>query len=1799
MVRGRAYIVGEVLHCQGNEIGLKPLAFAPGKGFHESDSTPELVTISIPMLASRSIPIRPGGQIVCCGSVTSSTKLHVYDFASAASIHFRPELDCTFGWECTHLFCGSFCGWSQAVEWLPNAGFGFAIGRQVFIDHDETTLQLCCTQHNMDLVRCPLKTSEPWNPAGKIGLLGDVSDVTIPYAHRCQVNLLCTLSPPCQSWSKGGRSCGLLDDNGWAFVAGLEQVFTLQPVLACAECVDELASHAHFKLVQCIASMFGFKTLWSQIVPYHELADHCRARWLCVWIRADIAAEPLGFSLPCSIVPRVSWSNECYHFHLPKVWRDQVRLSTSEAEIYNDPQLLPPAKRARIASSGRVDAGLHGRLANPHEPLPTLCATYTVQHVLPADHLRSKGIFAVLKHQEGSYCFFDPAHFCSLFGATSELLLPSKLSLAFKGVGNAITVPHSVLCLSVGLYAVLPEHIDPVSIMRDAWEHRMTAHTAVLFEQGPFVRFMPVDLACQLLAPKVISSGQGEWRLLFAFRSGLDDFEMRVTSATTFVEALTNAIAGPPGLLLQFGLSSEHHGGDIHMSIRELAAIADDWSLQLGNVCIAKCSLLLQPLCCSVTSSAHHAALSATAPVPDQTCSVVDLPLPGSLDSFAEAETFAHILDILRPIDFVKGPHWFKVFIVHHRLPGALRIGCNQANYDALFAALRLLVLPSERFSATLAFDFVNGVSVPFRVLHVYAVNDSVDKVAVTVCVPVDEQMLHAVVRPTTGSLPVFSFQQSLYQVKQINGIPSDQHVGLLQQGSFLSLQRSHEIRAGGHHLSSGATPTLRAGSDFQARAEYMCNTHGWIAADELWSITQNLMFMQDQYKFTAPVYWNQADSDFTLSPFGELYLFNNTTNVICVLIDDHWAAIEIRRNADAAHLHFVQLPQHLHTAATCVVARLLDIAPHRLTASSELEAHLPHLCGWRLIQRWVQHFDLDNDFQPETFAGVADRFHDIITMTMECALEDWRTYNAPQPLIQLAALLRKKFLIYLARRESQQNPLPQKELLAAFPVRLQPLTSTLPTLPPTPEETATDRISARLDHMLTYSGWMASDEMDFSLDVARIIQPGTLFCAPAIWNLTTRDLEFPNGLFPEYGLYDHIIWLVIHNNHWLQFECYRRGSDSIFIASVPVHQRGIYVPLVQLLLRQIGLDHQSIAIDFVDQTMPRDLCGYYLLANLFYRLGLQTPPPLDLHDHLLAQGVHALLIARVRREARNTWIRAEGLPDFAVFAANIRDWFLLRVKSNRFPDVYYAAGAVQEMQVDAASPKSAPAPVAPGSTAAPSTSPKAVDHVWVNDPWGRKPPRPAQCKWEDLRIQTEVPFLGSDGSALQQTHRLQLGPNRGGIVLLTKSFLSEVMKQIGTQDLAVLLPVTDNLHLPHLAAKIEGPYEVAMYDEAAKLSYKRLAQLIVLHGKCTYKLPEPKCKITTQAMCELVLEVDSRLCTKVEIEKIKESPIASFRDLVSKNVAAIDSSVVLYGFRSTVHPGASKGDFILQCIIKAPQPLRVPLLEASGASILLVRDFLERGQSSADTTILPRFWMPTISELHSMRISLKDAPGQAGIIVARRGLAPRVWISKLGEARKTLLAADGRIVDANRHVIPRMTYELAGWPAGTDAANIVRSTLDSTGVAVLPMRTYRSAGVHVWVIACEKEISTAQFSIDINGHVHQIIIQQVLPSNVPKGAGKNNPKGSGKGKKKTQTSESSAWSGPLLVPKVATDDTRLDNLEARFDRLESRQQHFEGKVDSKFDSISDALRQLLANTNPRAREPSGETPPSKAHKGS
>ena len=282
-----------------------------------------------------------------------------------------------------------------------------------------------------------------------------------------------------------------------------------------------------------------------------------------------------------------------------------------------------------------------------------------------------------------------------------------------------------------------------------------------------------------------------------------------------------------------------------------------------------------------------------------------------------------------------------------------------------------------------------------------------------------------------------------------------------------------------------------------------------------------------------------------------------------------------------------------------------------------------------------------------------------------------------------------------------------------------------------------------------------------------------------------------------------------------------------------------------------------------------------------------------------------------------------------------------------------------------------------------------------------------------------------------------------------------------------------------------------------------------------------------------------------------------------------------------------------MQCVLKAPLLGRKALLESSGLTELLVRDYMEKGKGTEDTTILPRFWGPNPQELQKMRIAVNGTPGLAGIVMTRRGLAVRVWTDSIKQARSALLAGDPRLVPENMHVIPRHTVELSGWPAATDAAHVVKSTLAAISTPVVPLRTYRAAGVHTWVVAVDSIPKVSRFTLDINDALVEILLQEV-PTNQQNRAPKGKAKGKGKQPKPSTPGPEQpfAWQPkPSIVTTTKVEESRIDRLEERFDKLEARQVNFESRVDTKFDNIQDSLRQLLANTNPRAREPTGDTP--------
>ena len=123
-------------------------------------------------------------------------------------------------------------------------------------------------------------------------------------------------------------------------------------------------------------------------------------------------------------------------------------------------------------------------------------------------------------------------------------------------------------------------------------------------------------------------------------------------------------------------------------------------------------------------------------------------------------------------------------------------------------------------------------------------------------------------------------------------------------------------------------------------------------------------------------------------------------------------AAFEIHRQGDQSRVVMVQMPDHLVTRATFLVARLLDIAPHRIEVQCEQTAFVPHLCGWALLQRWYTALGLQDDIPDQSRQyHLPDQYSQTIEMCLQCSVEDWRENGMPHPMGYIAHRLRKNFL--------------------------------------------------------------------------------------------------------------------------------------------------------------------------------------------------------------------------------------------------------------------------------------------------------------------------------------------------------------------------------------------------------------------------------------------------------------------------------------------------------------------------------------------------------------------------------------------------------------------------------------------------------------------------------------------------------------------------------------------------------------------------------------------------------------------
>ena len=1490
-VGARTFIAGEVLDYGDEWVDLRALWFTPAAGFVESTDD-LMVRVSFHEPRNRCLHLCKGIDIVCSGErVEPSSSIIKLD---KAHICFKPEVS-SLPWDVAHLFCGAFCGWHHGLKWLDSEAKAICVGQELFIDHDSEVMTIWQAKYATPVRTLPLTSGRSWSHGKFVGLCGEVGEPSIIEACRTQANLMVTMSPPCQSWSKGGLKAGLSDSNGKAFLDALELAFSLQAIVISAECADDVVAHPHFRLVKAFAHVLGYRLVWDQVTPYNSMVSHARTRWLGVWTRADIQGQAFPFVLKLPMIPRSHWTDQAYQFRLPSMCVSQLLLSPSECQIYDSVEFLPPAKRARFENNlNKTNEIIRSRIPRGSEVLPTLCASYTRQHELARHHLAQKGIFACLQEHASGFSFFDPAMFSCLFGATEHVVLSEKVSESFHFIGNAITVPHSVLTLCIALHAVSECRIDPIGLVRNAWFSRLTTHNSILFAHEGLVHLIPTGDFWNWISIRKEQPIDSDRAWILFGTCANRYFECHAKSKQTLMQVFGEHFCGPTSILEQiYGRADDFHS-DNRTLVEQFAGQEPSLRLMAGLATLGNCEIR------AYSQFAHTKVIDDSLKL----AGALDIVVPPRLDLqyHSGLEVFWMIQEIVETLQDDSSAKNFAANIVVQPEEVNITVFLTKENCQHLLGQVSQLSIFQGRNK-----HFARIPGEATLSLFIFEAKDCDKAPYAEAVVRLHNMPLGGIQIPINKPDVQFRLQESSNPLKiyEINGLPACNSSNSIKDGDIIDLCFAAPTRAGGHHLNLVAPPSLPAMSDFTARVEFLCDTHGWVATDEMFHYTQALQWQQNWLRFGTPQLWNVANGDFEDPIFGELNIVNNATTAIPVLIGSHWAGIEVSRQGVETQVTFIQVPVQLHTPLTFLVARLLDIAPHRFHVNYEYNDPPPHICGWNLIYRWYRRHGIHQ--------GVADisnhmtlnqEYNELIQLAMQCSSEDWARAQMPFDIGHLAYTLRKNFLCFLARREFQGRPHQQIALdTACPPLRPQaqnPPDPPLPAVTPLPwldrTQLVRDRIQDRLYQILQHPDWLSSDELDIALEGPRAMNPQTLFCPPSSWSLGASHLHFFNDYTPDYRAYNQVIWIIEVNRHWVQAEAYLHEDSSNFAFTFPVDSHIQLQPLVDHLLNVTGARETQISIHFYDQNSPRGMCGYQLLAHIYQRLAantvpLQPPQRRQLSFHALAADLY-----RAQHEALALWNEAGAHPFLVEFASNIRQWFLVRVSENRFPPDTVSGGGKDQEDVTM-KPAGAAAPSDAVKTTT-STSVRDKDPWLKSDPWLKAVPRPAQCKWEDLLLKDPIPFTGTDGSVLPQNHRLQIGGARGGIVLATKTHIQDIAKAAGSNDLAILLPASDNLIQSASIGKVQGPFEISVDDTAAKISYKRLVMMYVIRGTISFKLPAPIAKLTIGAVCEIVLEIDGRLVPKADIDRFRENPIASFKALLGEVVPKLDSSAVIFGYR-------------------------------------------------------------------------------------------------------------------------------------------------------------------------------------------------------------------------------------------------------------------------------------------------------------
>ena len=1787
----KCLLQGSVVSTEGDLVRLCPHFFQPGLGFVVKPHAPW--DVHVPLLSTRAHNMCVGDSVTLFGKIESEHE-NGFHFEANTCIVPVAEWDWSIPVNSFHLFAGSFNGWSQAMEAIFHDVSFPPLGQQVCVDSDPVTMSLWSHQVGKPHHLGKSQPARSWNPCGHIGVCTSVGDTSLIHQVDFRMNSIGTASPPCVSWSKAGKSKGLNSDAGYAFIEALVIVFVLRPSIQLFECADEIIHHQHFGLVSHMLKLGGYKRIWQQNLQFHRLSDNHRDRWFSAWIRADHSFDPNQRAYVLQASSRVSWHDSIYRFYLPQEFRDALHLTNDLKTIYGAHHLLPPSKKARCMSDRSQEQVLAQRAAPLHEPLPTFCAMYGKQHELDPDHVANKGLFACLEEYQGSFAFIDPARIVALLGGTNRISLPSDPFEAFHGLGNAVSVPQAATAILVGLQAINRMSINVEHFVEGIWNKRLTVHNAVIVKEDCFISIVDARLFWDRISfqPAPVCMHPMKYALQRA-----DDhhpIEGSCSETWTVAQLLANFAHFEPHVLLQISLRTGLVVASAADLIQDLMAISSSW-----DVCAADSRVAVLQF--------EEPNLQESDPIITPTCPFVPVPQVESIqipsqsfdqeiakDSFIAMIRFfeAASTEGLLSIDGPSNP-----IVICCVDPQVVFVTTKEANagFEEIHAMLHRVGFAQWTFRS------MNSRSVRLPG-HEWWLLHNPDLRQCSVIIEnlsniIDYQIIdvEGYISPTT----TIHRNGQIFVIQRINGMTFDgNQVHECRTGDVLTVvhqdpllrrvENTQRVFAGGHPDSTQVTWHLRAGANFSERCEFAINTNGWCASDELnYAMRWLLETRGGSNRTFAILQWNGQDADLDETTFILPNLPPGSTSWLAILIGSHWAGCEVTRCGDDVLITFLGIDSPKAHRLTQILARRLDTTGRKIQSFVHAFTQPFNMCGWALIFRWYEKLGQHDQLHSyeEDLEDLVEWKYSLVHDVLSSSVEDWLAVEATPELWHFAHQIRLGCFYHMALAENDAAPVVDHTIIVD--------------LPRGPTLQCPGRIlyfeeynkflkefqNRRVDEFHRFPGWLGSDVADCTLQHLRTALPAIAFTAPVMWNSQQRTLCTFSGYSDDCRYHRRAITLILYDQHWISCEFHRRQDSLVAWVLAPHDFAHDLQCLTDQLRSLINFGEEAFQLIHLSCDTQLGLCGWTLLQELFNKLEISLPCPGIAVTQCIAASMDDSRLQEAIVQANELWVTST-IPGLHAFAQDATIWFLYDLFRGRFTPAFASGGALTT--------GGASSPSQPSQPVAMQVDP-TIDLLQVRDPWAKKTSA-TQAKWEDLRLDSDHPFRLADKSVVPQVHRHQLTGAKGGIVLITKNQLTEIAKIQTKQPLAAVIPVIDHGQLQQFSKLATGPFEIVVHDGVINTSYKRIVTLLTFEGKITYSLTaSPAFEFKTNAIAEIVIEIDNRLCSKECLDSIRENPLRRIQSLLQEKFPHKLDHSTFYALRQNKHPSAGKQDFQYQCIMKVSHEHRSSLLQASGQDGLLLRDFLERNNHAEDLTVLPKFWPCNTKGLHEINIAAQALPGSAGVSLTKRGLALRVWTSHIKEARRHLLPNDIRLCEENIHIVPKCQVASSGWPPGAAPVDIVKATLKATTLAAIPLRTYRSAGVHVWILCFEKVPTEKQFNVSIDAVVHEILLTEYQPQQF--GNGKAAGKGKDRGVKKFKEEKPTSWTQAAPIHERA----RIDALETKFEQLgkqvssiEQRQSSFETKFDGRFDEIGDVLRQLLNQSSQRSREATGETPPSK-----